>query len=156
MKARLCFSAASVLAALVMAPTAAQAAISIQVGEPGFYGRLDLGGFPAPSVVYSEPQIVQRGPALGAPVYLRVPPGHMKKWKNYCGRYGACNRPVYFVRDGWYLNEFAPRYRAEHPERWERRSYREDRPGGGPPPWAHGRDRGEGHGNGRGHGHGRD
>jgi hypothetical protein len=31
-----------------------------------------------------------------------VPPGHQKKWRRYCGRYGACGVPVYFVQDGWY------------------------------------------------------
>jgi len=45
---------------------------------------------------------------------LRVPPGHQKNWKRYCGRYEACGRPVYFVRDDWYNNVYAPQYRERH------------------------------------------
>ena len=40
-----------------------------------------------------------------------TPPGHEKHWNKHCHEYGACGRPVYFVRDGWYNDVYAPRYR---------------------------------------------
>ena len=45
-----------------------------------------------------------------APIYLRVPPGHEKKWNKHCASYNACGRPVYFVRDDWYRNTYVPQY----------------------------------------------
>jgi hypothetical protein len=105
-------------AALAVAalPALAQTNVSIRVGQPGFYGRLDLGDFaPAPVVYTQRPIIVREVRHVRAqPVYLRVPPGHRKNWSRYCGRYDACARPVMFVRDDWYTNTYAPRYRAHH------------------------------------------
>ena len=101
-------------AALASAPAAA--AVSVAVGEPGFYGRIDIGGAPPPQVVYPQPVIIQQ-PApqyRPAPIYLRVPPGHQKHWAKHCARYGACNQPVYFVQEGWYTNSYAPYYRKQH------------------------------------------
>jgi hypothetical protein len=48
------------------------------------------------------------------PVYLHVPPGHEKHWSKHCGKYGACGRPVYFVREDWYQTHYVPRYRQQH------------------------------------------
>ncbi|MCK9384559.1 MAG: hypothetical protein M0Q15_08015 [Nevskia sp.] len=93
---------------------AADVGVSISIGQPGFYGRIDLGSFPQPEVVYSEPIIIERTRVIHEPLYLRVPPGHQKNWKRYCGRYEACGRPVYFVRDDWYNNVYAPQYRERH------------------------------------------
>jgi len=93
---------------------AADVGVSISIGQPGFYGRIDLGSFPQPEVVYSEPVIIERTRVIHEPLYLRVPPGHQKNWKRYCGRYEACGRPVYFVRDDWYNNVYAPQYRERH------------------------------------------
>ncbi len=93
----------------------AAAAVSISVGEPGFYGRIDIGSAPPPQVVYANPIVV--APVMGRaydPVYLRVPPGHAKNWRNYCHRYDACGRPVYFVQDRWYNDVYAPRYRERN------------------------------------------
>ncbi|MGD9947181.1 MAG: hypothetical protein AB7U29_01730 [Desulfobulbus sp.] len=90
------------------------AGVSISIGEPGFYGRVDIGGFPAPRLLYPEPIVVQRVQTWYPPIYLRVPPSHSKHWYKYCGRYNACGRPVYFVDDGWYQDVYAPRYRQRH------------------------------------------
>ena len=46
------------------------------------------------------------------PVYLYVPPIHQQQWGRYCGRYGACGQPVYFVRDEWVRE----RYAQAHPK----------------------------------------
>ena len=106
--------AAAVLA--VAAPSmASDVGVSINVGQPGFYGRIDIGSFPQPAVVYAEPVIIQQAPRhVGRPIYLRVPPGHMKKWSKHCGQYNACGQQVYFVQDGWYNNVYAPRYRSQY------------------------------------------
>jgi hypothetical protein len=106
--------AAFVLASVAVAgPALADVGISIRVGEPGFYGQLDIGGY-QPRVVYSRPVIVERRSRHESPIYVRVPPGQERNWRRYCGRYDACARPVYFVRDDWYRNDYSPRYRQQH------------------------------------------
>ncbi len=111
--------------AAVAGPALADVGISIRIGEPGFYGQLDIGGY-QPRVIYSRPVIVEQRYRYSTPIYLRVPPGQERKWRRYCGRYSACNRPVYFVRDDWYRNDYAPRYRHQHEQRYDRRDDRRD------------------------------
>ena len=99
-------------------PAIAQTNVSVQIGQPNFYGRIDLGDFRQPPLVYGQPIIIdQRANYAPEPLYLRVPPGHRNKWSKHCSRYNACGRPVYFVRDEWYSNTYAPRYRETHGER---------------------------------------
>lgn len=96
-------------------PAMAQTNVSISVGQPGFYGRIDIGDFGPPPVVYAQPVIIeQHHHYRPQPVYLRVPPGHRKNWKKHCKRYGACGQPVMFVRDEWYHDVYAPRYQERH------------------------------------------
>ena len=104
-----CFSVFS----FFMAPPL-QASTSIIVDEPGFYGRLDLGGYPSPRLIYPDAIIIDRVAAPPPPAYLRVPPGHAKKWSKHCHRYKACGQPVFFVDDDWYQNVYVPRYREIH------------------------------------------
>ena len=107
--------AAVVAAACITPPAfAADVGVSIGIGDPRFYGRIDIGGYAPPAVVYDEPVIVDRAPVYGPPVYLRVPPGHAKHWRKHCHEYHACGERVYFVRDGWYEHVYAPRYRERH------------------------------------------
>lgn len=102
-------------AVLLSAATAAVAQVSVTVGQPGFYGRIDIGDYPAPQLIYAQPVIVQRPQYYSArPIYLRVPPGHAKNWSKHCRKYNACNQEVYFVQDGWYNNQYVPRYRQQH------------------------------------------
>lgn len=106
-----------VFAALLLAASSAVLAqVSVNVGQPGFYGRIDIGSAPPPQLIYPQPVIIR--PVTVAhpvqPIYLRVPPGHAQKWSKHCHRYNACARPVYFVQDDWYNNVYAPHYRAEH------------------------------------------
>lgn len=108
------FSASCALfAGLALAPTQAQAVnISIGVGGevlPGVYGSVNIDNGRYPALVYAEPLIVTRPSRILSPVYLHVPPGHLKKWGRYCDRYGACARPVYFVKSRDYY-DFSPRY----------------------------------------------
>jgi len=141
---------------------AADVGVSISVGQPGFYGRIDIGDYPYPQprLIYRNPIIVYPHPGVYyEPLYLRVPPGHAKNWKRYCGRYNACGHPAYFVQDHWYRNEYAPVYRERHGHgngRYDRDDRYDRRDGDGRYDRDDRRDgRGNGHGNGKG-GKGRD
>jgi hypothetical protein len=115
---------------------AADVGVSISVGQPGFYGQINIGNVPPPPVVYAQPVVVTRSPQYVSvePIYLHVPPGHEKHWNKHCAEYKACGRPVYFVRDDWYNNEYVSHYRHD----------RDDHDG----------EHGHGHGHEKGHGHG--
>jgi hypothetical protein len=128
------------LAALTLSATAhaTDVGVSIQVGQPGFYGRIDIGNTPPP-VVVAQPVWVQRRPVNVAPVYMRIPPGHQKHWAKHCARYDACGVPVYFVREDWYQERYA----------------RPEADGRGGPDRDGGREHGKGPGRGHGNGHGK-
>ena len=124
---------------------AADVGIAISIGEPGFYGQLVIGSVDRPRLLNSRPvEVVHRYRNL-APIYLRVPDAHRRNWNRYCERYNACARPVYFVRDDWYRDDYAPRYRKEHGyDKHEDRGRNDDH------------DRGRDHGNGNHDDKGRD
>lgn len=116
MKRFLIIAAVVALTASHTAPVlAADVGVSISVGEPGFYGRLDIGDYPPPQVIYSRPVIIERVMDNRPPIYLRVPPGHAKHWRKHCREYNACGERVYFVQDDWYNREYVPRYQERHP-----------------------------------------
>uniref|UniRef100_Q47EA3 Uncharacterized protein n=1 Tax=Dechloromonas aromatica (strain RCB) TaxID=159087 RepID=Q47EA3_DECAR len=105
----------AVLLAAASAPTrAADVGVSVSVGQPGFYGRLDIGDYPQPQLLYQQPRMIERVPEGRPPVYMRVPPGHARNWRRHCSAYNACDERVYFVRDGWYNNQYVPRYREQN------------------------------------------
>ena len=110
-------------AACALPAAAADVGVSIEVSEPGVYGRIDLGRFPQPQVVVAQPVVVQQPAVVVAqpqPVYMWVPPGHRTNWRKHCGRYNACGVPVYFVQDGWYEQHVGP-HRHEHKHKYEHR-----------------------------------
>jgi hypothetical protein len=104
------------LAAMAAVSAPALAGVSVNIGEPGFYGRIDIGNFPQPRLVYPEPVVIQRVPVgvVREPIYVHVPAGHEKNWRKHCRHYNACGQPVYFVHDDWYNREYVPRYRERH------------------------------------------
>ena len=106
--------ALALAASVLLAAPAHAAVVSVSVGQPGFYGHIEIGGAPPPVLVYPEPVVVQRTQVVYQPVYLRVRPGHAEHWSKHCAEYDACGRPVYFVQDDWYSNVYAPDYRAHH------------------------------------------
>lgn len=114
--------AAAGLAGLLVSPStrAADVGVSISVSQPGVYGRIDIGRFPAPDVIVAQPVIVQQPRVVVArpqPVYLWVPPGHQKNWSKHCSRYNACGTPVYFVKEEWYrthVSSARPAYSPDH------------------------------------------
>jgi hypothetical protein len=128
--------------------------VSVQISQPGVYGRVDIGRFPQPEVIVTQPVIVRRAPVRPEPVYMWVPPGHQRHWSRHCREYNACGVPVYFVRDRWYqqhVRQERHEDRGPGTERYEgrREEHREERH----------EDRGGdhregGHGDRRGHGRG--
>lgn len=126
--------AAAVVAATVAVPAlAADVGVSISIGQPGFYGQIDIGNFPQPQVIYSQPIAIEQVPMDRPPIYLRVPPKYAKHWKKHCREYNACGERVFFVQDNWYNREYVPRYQEQHRGRQEERrdehrdEHREDR-----------------------------
>lgn len=116
--------------AFAMQARAADVSASVAISQPGFYGQINIGDFPRPTVIYAEPVVVVR-PARVVyvePIYLRVPPGHEKHWSKHCAKYNACGRPVYFVREDWYQTYYVPRYRDdEHGEHGDDHDHDHDR-----------------------------
>lgn len=117
-----------VAATLHTAASAADVGVSVNISEPGFYGRIDIDRAPSPMLIYSQPVIIEQRTVnvVRRPIYLRVPPGHEKKWDKHCSRYNACGQPVYFVQDGWYRDVYAPRYYGAPERRDDRRDGRRE------------------------------
>lgn len=112
---------------------ASNVGVSVNIGQPGFYGRLDVADYPQPRVIYRQPVVIEQVyEEERPPIYLHVPPRHARHWNRYCGEYNACGERVLFVQDNWYQREYVSHYRERHHDR------RDDR-----------------HDNGRGHGHDR-
>jgi hypothetical protein len=111
------------------AARAADVGVSINISQPGVYGRVDIGRFPQPQVVVQQPVIIGRPVAVRQePVYLWVPPAHRQNWRRHCGQYQACGVPVYFVQDRWYGEHVRPHARDRDERHGERRDdRREDR-----------------------------
>jgi len=103
-------------AALATPAFAGDVGVGVSLGQPGFYGQIELGNAGPPPVVYTRPVIINRGPpgVVVEPLYLHVPSEHSRNWRHYCGRYDACGRQVYFVKDDWYNKVYAPHYREQH------------------------------------------
>jgi hypothetical protein len=69
--------------------------------KPGIYGRIAVRNVSAPPpVIYPQPVVANDAllPPGAQPVYLYVPPGQVRKWKQHCGKWSACEQPVLFVR----------------------------------------------------------
>ena len=110
---------ALLLAAGAVGSAMAQPSVGISIGinQPGVYGRINIGELPGAALVLPQPVVVAP-PAVVVPrrpIYLYVPPEHQRDWRRYCGRYGACGQPVYFVQEDWVRD----RYSQEHPG-WDR------------------------------------
>ena len=95
---------------------AADVAVSVTVGDPRFYGQIEIGAYPRPRLIFAQPVVIHAIPAgvVREPRYLRVPPGHEKHWDKHCAEYNACGHPVYFIDDGWYNTVYVPAYKAKH------------------------------------------
>jgi len=97
-------SFALAIAATVLATTAlaADVGVTVEISQPGVYGRIDIGRYPQPMVVVPQPVIIAPPAVVPAPIYVWVPYEQRKHWAKHCSRYNACGVPVYFVRHDWY------------------------------------------------------
>ncbi len=111
------FLFAAALAAVAFPALASDVAVSVSVGQPGFYGHIDIGGYPQPQVIYQQPRVMYQAAMQRQPIYLHVPPGHAKNWRKHCREYNACGERVYFVQDTWYQHEYVPHYQQRHGDR---------------------------------------
>jgi uncharacterized protein YcfJ len=104
---------AAAVTMIAASAAASDVGVAVSVGQPGFYGRVEIGNLPPPQLVYAQPIVVQRVPGVAAtPIYLHVPPGHAKNWRKHCVQYNACGQPVYFVQETWYNNVYVAHYRG--------------------------------------------
>jgi hypothetical protein len=122
---------AAALATITASAFAADVGVSITIGQPGYYGRLDIDGYPPPQVIYREPRVIYRSAMQHQPIYLHVAPGHQKNWRKHCREYNACGERVYFVRGDWYEHEYIPHYQKRHHDRRDDRrdDHRDDHRG---------------------------
>ena len=132
------------LAGLAALPAAQAADVGVSIGfsQPGIYGRVDVGRYPAPVLVAPQPVYIGRPAYRADPVYLWVPPDHRRNWRRHCGQYGACGAPVYFVEDGWYRQNVVVRRDRDHDHGRRGHDRHDDR-----------RDHDDRRGHGNGHGH---
>jgi hypothetical protein len=102
-------------AALIPAAHAADVGVSIEISQPGVYGRIDIGRFPQPALIVPQPVIIVPPVVVvqPQPVYVWVPKNHRKNWAKHCHRYNACAVPVYFVRHDWYNHNVRPEKRRD-------------------------------------------
>ena len=133
------------LAACAVAPAFAGTDIGVSIGinQPGVYGRIDIGNYPQPAVVYAQPVVVQPAPVVveRRPIYLYVPQEHQHDWRRWCGRYAACGQPVYFVREDWVRDQYQREHEHDHDRGRHGRGHDDDRRGHDHGPHGHG----EGH-----------
>lgn len=87
---------------------------SLSVAQPGVYGRIEIGPQQLPRVYYPQTVVVQPAHMGYRPVYVYAPEPHMRHWPRHCQRYGACDRPVYFVRDEWVREHYRHGHRHGH------------------------------------------
>jgi len=127
---------AAVFAACAAPAFAGDVGLTISVGQPGFYGQLDIGNVPRPpQLVYPQAVVVRQAPEFVAapPIYLHVPPGHARNWRKYCHQYHACNRRVLFVKSAEYEPGYRPDRDHGHDDHYDRHDDRDH----------HGHDRGD-------------
>ena len=114
------------LVGAVMLPAhgATNIGVSIGINSPGQYGRIDINNYPQPMLVYAQPIIYTPSPVAiyQRPIYLYVPQPHQVNWGRYCGGYGACGQPVYFVQETWVRDE----YRREHDNRKGQKKFKDN------------------------------
>lgn len=126
---RFLIAAAMAVAGMSAPAYATDVGVSVTIGQPGFYGRIDIGDYPypPPRVIYRQPRVIERIVIEREPIYMRVPPGHRKHWRKHCHKYHACGERVYFVQDDWYQRDFVPHYREwQHDRRHDRHDDRWD------------------------------
>lgn len=64
-----------------------------------------------PRLVYAELKYICRAPrdVVVHPLYLRIPPGHARKWRKYGHKW-----PAYFAQGSLCREVYVPQYRERH------------------------------------------
>ncbi len=124
--------------ALIAACGLANAAPWTVIVQPGVYGRVAIGGYAEPPLVYAPQPVMAVDNGYGQvteevvdtayatdqpPVYLWVPEYQRLHWAQYSRDYGATGVPVYFVDDRWYRanvlsHNWTPEQRSWSPQQW--------------------------------------
>lgn len=124
------------LAFPVGAHAAPNVAVTVNIGGPEIYGRVQIGRV-APPVIFEQPVVIIQPEVMlpRQPIYMRVPPGYERDWSRYCANYGACSQPVYFVqaRPQPRGDRYEGRQRDEHEDHHRderRRDHGDERHGG--------------------------
>ena len=63
--------------------------ISLNIGgevAPGVYGQVHIGDV-RPRIIYDNPVIIHPATVVREPLYLHVPPEHVRYWDRYCEHY---------------------------------------------------------------------
>ena len=109
---------AATMAAATAAPawSAVDVGVGVTIRQPGVYGRIEIGNYPPPPVLYPQPVVIARPVVVvqQPPLYLYVPPGHAKHWDKHCYRYNACARQVYFVQEDWVQERYEEKHGKGH------------------------------------------
>lgn len=100
------------LLALLSALFLSAAAHAQSMGQPGYYGRIEIGDYPQPPLLISNAVMGNPGVYSGQPVYMHVPSAQAYAWSRYCQRYGACDWMVYFVDNEWYESVYVPGFQS--------------------------------------------
>jgi hypothetical protein len=108
------FAAASISVAAVLGSAAYAAGVTVQIGEPGYCGRLEIGDAPKPVLISPNAVVIERDRVVQEPTYVYVPTEQRSDWAKYCAQYDACARPVYFVEPRWYNDVYVPHYKSRH------------------------------------------
>ena len=106
---RLLFAAA--LAATTFPALANDVGVSISIGQPGSYGRIDLGGYPQPRVMFRA--------AMNRPqIYMHVPPALPKTGASTAVLTSPVENGSIF-QNNWYERNFVSHYQAQnHDDQW--------------------------------------
>ena len=108
---RLLFAAA--LAATTVPALANDVGVSISIGQPSIYGRIDLGGYPQPQIIDPQPRVMFRAAMSRPPTYMHVPPALRKTG----ARTAVLTTPVEngsIFQNNWYERNYVSRYQAQN------------------------------------------
>ena len=98
------------LLSLAAAITLALPSSAEEQADPGIFGVLDISKFQKPPVINHKPVVGDRSTKVTSSkaVYVHVPAGRAHRWPTLCRAYAACNVPVYFVTEEWFVGTYLP------------------------------------------------
>jgi hypothetical protein len=106
---RVCFAILSIAASFSV--LGANEGATLKPGQPGYFGRIDIGDVPHPDLVSFKPVVIKPVSGATRPMYMHVPAAQAKDWAKHCGKYKACDQNVFFVKTQWYNSVYVPFHR---------------------------------------------